>query len=134
MTGSGTQDPSSPRRDAGMSGWMEGRERVVSALDALLGERPFASWLEEYEGSHQRPLNQWLHLVGIPAFAAAFPLALLAAFLPSLRRPAAALFAFGLLAQMAGHAAEGRFPGSLRDWRFWLVGLRWWLTRVSRSA
>lgn len=98
---------------------------------SILGARPLASWIEEYEGSHQHPVNKWLHLAGIPAITASLPLILLALFLPRLWRLPAALFTFGLLAQLTGHAVEGRAPEFLKNWRFLFVGLRWWLDRVS---
>lgn len=101
---------------------------------SVLGDRTLASWIEEYEGSHQHPVNKWLHLAGIPAFAASLPLILLALILPRLWRLPAALFTFGLIAQLAGHAVEGRAPEFLKNWRFLVVGLRWWLDRVSAGT
>lgn len=101
---------------------------------SVLGDRTLASWIEEYEGSHQHPVNKWLHLAGIPAFAASLPLILLALILPRLWRLPAALFTFGLMAQLAGHAVEGRAPEFLKNWRFLVVGLRWWLDRVSAGT
>jgi uncharacterized membrane protein YGL010W len=40
------------------------------------------------------------------------------------------LFAAGWLLQFVGHAIEGERPEFLRDWRFLLVGTRWWLAKM----
>jgi hypothetical protein len=33
-----------------------------------------------------------------------------------------------------GHFVEGQPPEFVHDWRFLLVGLRWWLTKVRGRA
>ena len=43
---------------------------------------------------------------------------------------AAALFVVGWALQFVGHAFEGKPPEFFKDWRFLLVGTRWWLRKV----
>ena len=45
-----------------------------------------------------------------------------------------ALFVTGWLLQFAGHAAEGKPPEFFSDWRFLLVGLRWWMAKIRGRA
>lgn len=94
---------------------------------ALFSTRSFEEWLAEYEGSHQHPLNRRCHTFGIPLIA----LSLLgipgALFFPPLWWALAALFVAGWSLQFIGHAIEGKPPEFMRDWRFLLVGVRWWL-------
>jgi len=33
--------------------------------------------------------------------------------------------------QFVGHAFERKLPEFFHDWRFLLVGLRWWIAKVS---
>jgi uncharacterized membrane protein YGL010W len=40
------------------------------------------------------------------------------------------LFVLGWILQFAGHAIEGKPPEFLSDWRFLLVGSRWWAAKV----
>jgi uncharacterized membrane protein YGL010W len=40
------------------------------------------------------------------------------------------LFGVGWFFQFLGHAVEGKPPEFFKDWRFLLVGLRWWATKV----
>lgn len=42
-----------------------------------------------------------------------------------------ALFALGWILQFVGHAFEGKPPEFFKDWRFLLVGLRWWGRKVT---
>lgn len=42
------------------------------------------------------------------------------------------VFLSGWTLQFAGHAVEGKPPEFLSDWRFFLVGFSWWLTKVFR--
>ena len=41
-----------------------------------------------------------------------------------------ALFVIGCALQFLGHAIEGKPPEFLKDWRFLLVGSRWWAAKV----
>jgi uncharacterized membrane protein YGL010W len=40
------------------------------------------------------------------------------------------LFGVGWFFQFLGHAVEGKPPEFFKDWRFLLVGLRWWAAKV----
>ena len=40
------------------------------------------------------------------------------------------LFVVGWALQFIGHAIEGKPPEFLKDWRFLLVGSRWWLAKM----
>jgi uncharacterized membrane protein YGL010W len=40
------------------------------------------------------------------------------------------LFAIGWALQFLGHAIEGKPPEFLSDWRFLLVGTRWWTAKM----
>ena len=44
------------------------------------------------------------------------------------------LFCFGWLLQFVGHAIEGKPPEFLKDWRFLLVGSRWWAAKMRGKA
>lgn len=99
-------------------------------MSVIFKERPIESWIEEYEGGHQHPVNRGFHLVGIPLIAFSLPLFLVAVFVPRFWRIPAAMFLLGWICQLAGHALEGRPPEFLKNWRFLFVGFRWWLSRV----
>ena len=45
-----------------------------------------------------------------------------------------AMFVVGWALQFAGHAVEGKPPEFFRDWRFLLVGLRWWVAKLRGRA
>ena len=47
---------------------------------------------------------------------------------------ALALFVVGWTLQFVGHYIEGKPPEFLHDWRFLLVGLRWWLAKIRGRA
>jgi len=96
----------------------------------MLGEKPIAEWIDQYEQSHQHPFNRACHTLGIPMIASSIPLFVVALFARGLLRIPLALFVAGWILQFAGHAAEGKPPEFFRDWRFLLVGLRWWLAKV----
>jgi uncharacterized membrane protein YGL010W len=97
----------------------------------MLGGRPWSEWVESYARSHRHPLNQAAHLVGIPLVVGSILLALGSIGIPSLRVPALALFLVGWGFQFGGHALEGKPPEFLSDPRFLLVGVRWWLVKVT---
>ena len=46
----------------------------------------------------------------------------------------AGLFAIGWLFQFVGHAFEGKPPEFFKDWRFLLVGVRWWIAKRTGKA
>jgi uncharacterized membrane protein YGL010W len=87
-------------------------------------------WVERYGQSHQHPVNRACHLVGIPLIVTSPFVALAALFWQGLWPVALTLFVAGWILQFAGHLVEGKPPEFFRDWRFLLVGLRWWVSKL----
>jgi len=100
----------------------------------MLGGRSSQEWIAEYSQSHQHPFNRLCHTLGIPLIAVSLPLFAAAWFVDGLWPVPAALFVIGWVLQFAGHAVEGKPPEFLKDPRFLLVGLRWWLAKVRGRA
>ncbi|HSL22904.1 MAG TPA: Mpo1-like protein [Vicinamibacterales bacterium] len=98
-----------------------------------LGGRPMEEWVERYGHSHRHPVNRVCHAFGIPLIAISLPLWLVIPFAPGFWPLPAAMFTVGWILQFAGHAVEGKPPEFFKDWRFLLVGLRWWFAKVLRS-
>jgi uncharacterized membrane protein YGL010W len=103
----------------------------------MLGNRSWESWIARYSESHRHPLNQLTHTVGIPMILASLPLMLASVGLMlagiSWRwalGTGIVLFVVGWVLQFVGHAIEGKPPEFLSDWRFLLVGSRWWAAKV----
>lgn len=84
-----------------------------------------------YEHSHQHPVNRVCHTIGIPLIALSLLLGLLSIGIRPLLKPAIVLFVLGWLLQFVGHAFERKRPEFFNDWRFLLVGFRWWLMKIS---
>jgi uncharacterized membrane protein YGL010W len=101
---------------------------------ALMSTRSWDDWIREYGKSHQNPVNRSCHTIGIPMIALSVPLFVGAIVWHPLWRPALALFVLGWVFQFVGHAFEGKPPEYFKDWRFLLVGLRWWFAKVSGRA
>lgn len=97
----------------------------------MLGDRPLDDWIAQYEKGHLHPVNRGCHTVGIPLIVASLPLFVLAIFLPGFWAVPTALFVGGWILQFVGHAFEGKPPEFFSDWRFLLVGFRWWLAKMS---
>jgi uncharacterized membrane protein YGL010W len=87
-------------------------------------------WIAQYAQSHRHPLNQLCHLIGIPLIALSLPLFLAALFIRGLWPVPLGLFLLGWAFQFVGHYFEGKPPEFLCDWRFLLVGLRWWVAKL----
>ncbi len=102
----------------------------MKKLHPLFGDRSISEWIDQYEQSHQDPLNRALHTIGIPLIAVSLPLLLFAFFIRGLWRWPAVLFGLGWACQFAGHALEGKPPEFFKDWRYLLVGTRWWWSRA----
>ena len=100
----------------------------------MLGGRPWDEWVAQYGRSHQHPINRFCHTVGIPLIVISLAAGVVAIAMPSLRWPAAALFAGGWVLQFVGHAFEGKPPEFFHDWRFLFVGLRWWVAKLRGRA
>jgi uncharacterized membrane protein YGL010W len=97
----------------------------------IFGDTPVDEWVDRYELSHKHPINRAFHTLGIPLIILSLPLFLLSAFIRGFWRVPLSLFTLGWIFQFAGHAVEGKPPEFLKDWRFLLVGSRWWLNRIS---
>jgi uncharacterized membrane protein YGL010W len=101
---------------------------------ALMSERSWSEWIAEYGQSHQHPVNRLCHTLGIPMITVAMVLFVGAFVAHVLWIPAAALFVLGWILQFMGHAFERKPPEFLKDWRFMLVGLRWWAAKLRGKA
>jgi uncharacterized membrane protein YGL010W len=99
-------------------------------LLGMLGNRSWESWIEQYAESHQHPLNRLTHTFGIPMILLALPTLLAGILWRPLLWCGVGLFVAGWGLQFLGHAIEGKPPEFLRDWRFLLVGSRWWVAKV----
>lgn len=100
----------------------------------MLGNRPMSEWISRYAESHQHPVNRLCHTVGIPLIALSIPLFAAALVIEGFWPLPFALFVIGWVFQFVGHAFEGKPPEFFRDWRFLLVGLRWWIAKVRGRA
>ena len=92
-------------------------------------------WIDEYSLAHQHPLNRLCHTWGIPMIVISLvtiPLGLI--FSWPVFYSGLALFLIGWALQFIGHAVEGKPPEFFRDWRFLLVGFRWWLKKIRGQA
>jgi len=97
----------------------------------VLGQRSWDKWIAEYSRAHQNQVNKRLHLIGIPTVVVSLILLGLSPFLRGLWQWALALFIIGWTFQFVGHAFEGKPPEFFKDWRYLLVGLRWWFAKIS---
>jgi uncharacterized membrane protein YGL010W len=100
----------------------------------MLGGRPWSEWIARYSHSHQHPVNRFCHTLGIPLIALSIPLGLVALLVPRTWPVPVTMFVIGWALQFLGHAVEGKPPEFFRDWRFLLVGLRWWLAKLRGRA
>lgn len=109
--------------------WVDG-----ISIPGMMGGRTWDSWISEYAESHQHPVNRMTHTFGIPIIILSLPLGLAAMFWHRLAWLALGLFVFGWALQFIGHAFEGKPPEFLKDWRFLLVGSRWWAAKMRGKA
>ncbi|HVP55008.1 MAG TPA: DUF962 domain-containing protein [Candidatus Eisenbacteria bacterium] len=100
----------------------------------MLGNRTSEQWIAQYSSSHQHPINRLCHTFGIPTILISLVLALAGFFSHPLWRYALALFVIGWILQFIGHAFERKVPEFFHDWRFLLVGTRWWWAKVRGRA
>ena len=96
----------------------------------MMGGRSWDDWIEEYSHAHEHPVNRWTHTFGIPMIVLSVVLALLALAVSALWPVAIGLFVLGWVLQFVGHWVEKKPPEFFKDWRFLLVGLRWWGRKV----
>jgi uncharacterized membrane protein YGL010W len=100
----------------------------------VMGGRTSEQWIAQYATSHQHPVNRVCHTLGIPLIVIAigwFAIAWVAS--GPLLSPVA-LFVIGWALQFIGHAFEGKRPEFFHDWRYLLVGLRWWVAKIRGRA
>jgi uncharacterized membrane protein YGL010W len=109
--------------------WVDG-----ISIPGMMGGRTWDSWISEYAESHQHPVNRMTHTFGIPIIILSLPLGLAAMFWHRLAWLALGLFVFGWALQFIGHAFEGKPPEFLKEWRFFLVGSRWWAAKMRGKA
>ncbi|MCS6874027.1 MAG: DUF962 domain-containing protein [Pyrinomonadaceae bacterium] len=96
----------------------------------VMGGRSWDDWIEEYSQGHQNKWNQLTHKFGIPMIAISLLLVIPSFFIAGLWKVALFLFVFGWILQFVGHAIERKPPEFFKDWRFLLVGLRWWFAKT----
>ena len=100
----------------------------------MLGGRSNEQWIAQYASSHQHPVNRFCHTVGIPMIAISLIVGVAALFVTGLWKIALGLFLLGWIFQFVGHAFERKEPEFFHDWRFLLVGLRWWFAKIQGKA
>ncbi len=104
----------------------------MSRSHFIFRDVPMDVWVDRYEKSHQNPINRVFHTFGIPMIAVSIPLFLIAPLVRGLWKIPLSLFTARWICQVLGHIIEGKPPEFLNDWRFLLVGLRWWLQGATR--
>ncbi len=100
----------------------------------MFAGRSWDDWIAQYGHSHQHPVNRLCHTLGIPLIVLSLPLFLASPIVKGLWPVPVALFVLGWVFQFIGHAFEGKAPEFFHDWRFLLVGLRWWAAKVRGRA
>lgn len=100
----------------------------------MLAGKPWEVWIAQYAESHQHPINRFCHTLGIPMIAASLALFVAALFVEGFWVVPVGLFTVGWLLQFIGHWFEGKPPEFFKDWRFLLVGLRWWAAKLRGQA
>lgn len=96
--------------------------------------REWSDWIAQYSTSHRNAINRVCHTIGIPLIVLSLVLAPIAIFLSGLWKLALSLFVTGWIFQFVGHAFEGKPPEFFHDWRFLLVGARWWVAKIRGRA
>lgn len=100
----------------------------------MLGGRTNEQWIAQYAGSHTHPVNRACHSFGIPMIVVSLALGLATIFVHWLWIYALGLFVLGWTLQFIGHAFEHKEPEFFHDWRFLLVGVRWWWAKMRGRA
>jgi len=96
----------------------------------MLGNRSWDDWIAQYSTSHQNPVNRVCHTIGIPLIVLSLIFFVVTIFVHRFWPIALGLFIVGWIFQFVGHAFEGKPPEFFSDWRFLLVGTRWWAAKV----
>ena len=100
----------------------------------MLAGKTWDEWIAQYGKSHQHPVNRICHTIGIPLIAASLPLLVLGFIASVFWLLALTMFIVVWVSQFIGHWFEGKPPEFFSDWRFLLVGLRWWFAKMSGRA
>jgi uncharacterized membrane protein YGL010W len=108
----------------------DAKRNLMNESHIIFGDKPLEAWVDQYEQSHQHPLNRTFHTLGIPMIVVSLPLFLLAPLVRGFWKIPLSLFTIGWVFQFAGHAVEGKAPEFFKDWRFLFVGTRWWLKKI----
>jgi uncharacterized membrane protein YGL010W len=103
-------------------------------FSAMLGGITNQEWIARYSRSHQHPVNRLCQTLGIPIIVLSLGVFLSGFVYHRLWVLAAALFVAGWVLQFVGHAFEGKPPEFFKDWRFLLVGVRWWWAKMKGRA
>ena len=96
--------------------------------------RSWNEWIAQYASSHQNAVNRFCHTVGIPMILFSLLLTPVIPFVSGFWRLPLTLFVVGWIFQFVGHAFEGKPPEFFHDWRFLLVGARWWVAKMRGKA
>ena len=113
---------------------MLGRRYSRRMLRSMLGNRSWDSWIAQYSESHRHPLNRTAHMFGIPMILSSLSMMLAGILWRSLLWGWVGMFVAGWALQFLGHWVEGKAPEFLSDWRFLLVGSRWWLAKMASAV
>ncbi len=100
----------------------------------LMGGRTSEQWIAHYAASHQHPVNRFCHTLGIPLIVMSIGCFAIAWMTSGPLLLPAVVFVVGWALQFLGHVFEGKRPEFLHDWRFLLVGLRWWVAKMRGRA
>jgi uncharacterized membrane protein YGL010W len=100
----------------------------------MLGGRSSEQWIAQYSSSHQHSANRICHTFGIPLIMISIAGLLASIFVHVLWPYARGVFVLGWILQFIGHAFEGKPPEFFHDWRFLLVGVRWWWAKLLGKA
>ena len=98
----------------------------------LFRDVPMDVSIDRDEKSHQNPINRVFHTLGVPMIAVSIPIFLIAPLVRGFYKIPLSLSTPGWICQVLEHIIEGKPPEFLKDWRFLLVGLRWWLKGATR--
>lgn len=96
--------------------------------------RSWSDWIAQYSTSHQNAANRFCHTIGIPMIVLSLLLLIPTPFIAGFWKIPVVLFVVGWIFQFVGHAFEGKPPEFFHDWRFLLVGTRWWLAKIRGRA
>ncbi len=81
-------------------------------------------FIQDYKESHQHPLNQLTHAIGIPMII------LSGGVMFWNWKWGLAFFIFGWVLQFIGHLIEGKAPAFFKTPLYMLVGPIWWVKKV----